>query len=165
MKPACVNDILSHIQLEDFTHHSVFGALPESEILWLLEHGELFSLETGESLFLHGDRGDSFFVILKGSLEYYKYHDGSYAYIRNYAQGEQIGFVSMIALHDRVGKAIASEESLILKVDSNLFHEFHLHAPMEFGILVMNLARDMARSFREVNNLVVTLTMNKQPVD
>ncbi|MFY0677202.1 MAG: cyclic nucleotide-binding domain-containing protein [Neptuniibacter sp.] len=162
MQKKAVDEILKQVNLVDCTHHSVFGALSEPEILWLLEHGELFSLATGDDLFLHGDRGDSFFVILKGSLEYYKYHEGQYAYIRNYSQGEQIGFVSMIALHDRVGKALAAEASLILKVDSELFHEFHLHAPMEFGILVMNLARDMARSFREVNNLVVELTTHNK---
>lgn len=162
MQKINIDEVLNQVNLEGCTHQSVFGALPESEILWLLEHGELFSLESGGELFLHGDRGDSFFVILKGTMEYFKFHEGHYAYIRNYSQGEQIGFVSMIALHDRVGKALAAEESLILKVDSNLFNEFHLHAPMEFGILVMNLARDMARSFREVNNLVVKLSSQEK---
>ncbi|MGH1462148.1 MAG: cyclic nucleotide-binding domain-containing protein [Neptuniibacter sp.] len=159
-----VNEVLEHSKLADFTHHSVFGALPEKEILWLLKHGEIFHLKPGSILFLNGDRGDSFFVILSGSLEYSKYHEGHYAYIRDYAEGEQIGFVSMIALHDRVGKAISPKESIILKVDSQLFHEFHQHAPIEFGILLMNLARDMARSFRQVNNLIVELSRSCPPV-
>ena len=162
MKPIDVKEIISDNKLAEFTHHSVFGALPVEEIQWLLENGELSQLDSGETLFMHDDRGDSFYIILEGTLEYYKYHDGVYAYIRNYTQGQQIGFVSMIALHDRVGKAIASEQSLILNISSDLFHEFHLHAPLPFGILMMNLSREMARTFRDVNNLIVELTKANQ---
>ena len=138
-----------------FTSASVFGALPEESILWLLENGTIRALDEGEYLFAHGQPGNSFHVILQGQVSYFKYHDGKYAYIRDYATGEQIGFMSLIALHDRVGRAEAHTDTIALEIDSKLFHAFHNECPPEFGILMLNLAREMARTLRVVDNLLV----------
>lgn len=137
---------------------SVFGALPESSILWLLENGNLFTMSEGDYLFQPGEPGNSFHVILNGQASYYKYHEGEYAYIRDYRMGEQIGFMSMIALHDRVGRAEAHQGTTTLEIDNTLFHRFHDHKPQEFGILMINLAREMARTLRSVDNIIVEKT-------
>jgi len=36
-----------------------------------------------------------------------------------------------------------------------VFHAFHDERPLEFGILMLNLAREMARSLRTADNLLV----------
>ncbi len=148
-------ELLKNYELASFTNASVFGALPEATILWLLQNGNIYYLVKGENLFTHGKNGDSFNVILDGQISYYKFHDGHYAYIREYKTGEQIGFMSMIALHNRVGRAETHENTKVLEINSHVFHEFHNHAPLEFGILMMNLAREMARTLRTVDNLIV----------
>ena len=103
--------MLKNQELSSFTNASVFGALPETSILWLLQNGEIHSLEKGEYIFSQGQPGNSFHVIQDGQIGYYKFHDGRYAYIRDYKTGEQIGFMSLIALHDRVGRAQDSQDS------------------------------------------------------
>ena len=60
----------------------------------------------------------------------------------------------MIALHDRVGRAVAAEECCIVEISSPLFHELHDKFPSDFGLLVLNLAREMARNIREVSNIL-----------
>ena len=155
MKLMSSEQLLKNHQLSSFTDASVFGALPEASILWLLQNGKIHSLEKGEYLFAQGQPGNSFHVILDGQIGYYKFHDGHYAYIREYKTGEQIGFMSLIALHDRVGRAEALQNTITLEIDSELFHAFHNNGPLEFGILMMNLAREMARSLRSVDNLIV----------
>ncbi len=147
--------LLKNHELSSFTNASVFGALPETSILWLLKNGRIHSLDKGEYLFEHGQSGNSFHVILDGQVGYYKFHDGHYAYIKEYQSGQQIGFMSLIALHERVGRAEAHQGTITLEIDSQLFHEFHKHAPLEFGILMINLAREMARTLRSVDNLLV----------
>ncbi|WP_428034328.1 Crp/Fnr family transcriptional regulator [Amphritea sp.] len=147
--------LLENHPLSAFTDASVFGALPEPAILWLLKNGVIREFKPGEELFSPGLPGNSFHVILAGSVDYYKYHEGHYAYIRKHKAGEQIGFVSMIALHDRVGRASACEASTTLEISSAVYHDFHLSHPLEFGILMMNLAREMARTLRNTNNILV----------
>ncbi|MDX1735419.1 MAG: cyclic nucleotide-binding domain-containing protein [Halioglobus sp.] len=112
-------------------------------------------MEEGENLFTQGQPGNSFHVIIQGSVSYYKYHEGRYAYIREYCTGEQIGFMSLIGLHERVGRAECHEETIALEIDSAVFQAFHREFPVEFGILMINLAREMARSLRSVDNLLV----------
>jgi CRP-like cAMP-binding protein len=141
--------------LPSFANASVFGALPEQSILWLLDNGEIHSLEEGEYLFTQGQPGNSFHVILQGQVSYHKYHDGRYAYIREYSIGEQIGFMSLIGLHERVGRAECHQDTIALEIDSALFQAFHRENPAEFGILMINLAREMARTLRSVDNLIV----------
>ncbi len=147
--------LLESQELSSFTNASVFGALPETSILWLLQNGIIHSLQKGEYIFEQGQAGNSFHVILVGKIGYYKFHDGHYAYIRDYKTGEQIGFMSLIALHDRVGRAEALRDTTTLEIDSALFHSFHNYQPLEFGLLMMNLAREMARTLRSVDNLIV----------
>jgi len=155
MKLISSEQVLKTRELSSFANASVFGALPEASILWLLQNGKIHSLEKGEYIFSQGQPGNSFHVILDGQIGYYKFHDGHYAYIRDYKTGEQIGFMSMIALHDRVGRAQALQDTITLEIDSALFHKFHNNGPLEFGLLMMNLAREMARSLRSVDNLIV----------
>ena len=155
MRILSTEQLLNTHELFSFTNASVFGALAEESILWLLEQGEIRSMEHGEYLFVKGQPGNSFHVILQGQVSYYKYHNGKYAYIREYCIGEQIGFMSLIALHDRVGRAECHNNTIALEIDSSLFQAFHNQYPREFGILMINLAREMARSLRSVDNLLV----------
>ena len=155
MRAISSKQLLETRKLSSFTNDSVFGALPESAILWLVNKGKIRALEKGEYLFAQGQPGNSFHVILQGQVSYYKYHEGKYAYIREYRVGEQIGFMSLIALHDRVGRAECHENTVTLEINSTLFQAFHNEYPTEFGILMINLAREMARTLRSVDNLIV----------
>ncbi|MGB0733308.1 MAG: cyclic nucleotide-binding domain-containing protein, partial [Pontibacterium sp.] len=91
-----------------------------------------------------------------GAFEYFKEHRGQSAYIRDYGLGEQVGFMSMIALHNRVGSAVAKSDCQVLEVCDALFHRLHEEAPVDFGILMINLSREMARTLRSVDNLLVS---------
>lgn len=148
-------ELLTRIELSQLANASVFGALPETTIYWLLEHGTIRDFARKEILFCPAQLGNSFHVILQGSIAYYKFHNGRYAYIRTFNAGEEIGFVSMIALHERVGRAEACEAGTSLEINSEVFHDFHLTQPLEFGILMMNLAREMSRTLRKANNKLV----------
>ncbi len=111
MKLISTEQLLKNHELSSFTNASVFGALPETSILWLLQKGKIHSLAKGEYLFTPGQPGNSFHVILDGQVSYYKFHEGNYAYIREFQTGEQIGFMSTIALH--VPRASVQTETLL----------------------------------------------------
>lgn len=155
MQLISTDQLLDHRELSSLSNASVFGALQENSILWLLQNGRIYSLKKGECLFDQGQPGNSFHVILDGQVSYYKYHDGRYSYVKDYHAGEEIGFVSMIALHNRVGRAEAREDTQTLEIDTDVFHKFHHQSTLDFGILMMNLAREMARTIRSVGNLIV----------
>ena len=150
--------LLELYSLDYFKQASTFGALSETSLRWLLKEGRIFRLNKGEPLFEPNQQGNSFFVILEGTVAYYKHHNGQYAFIRDYTQGEQIGFVSVVALHDRVGRAVAKSDILVLEINTELFYRLHKEMPRDFGLMMLNLAREMARTIRKVDNVIVELS-------
>lgn len=134
---------------------SVLGALTENAIQYLVNTGTLYTVSKGDLVFAYGSKGESFHLVLHGSLDYYKQHNNKLQRTRTIRFGEAIGFVSMIALHDRVGSVYALEDGLLLEVSSQLFSDFHDQFPFDFGILIMNLSRDMARIIRVLSNELV----------
>ena len=61
----------------------------------------------------------------------------------------------MIALQDHPGKAIAASDSYIIELSSDLFYNLHCDNPQDFGLLRMNLSRDMARVVVDLSNALI----------
>ena len=155
MNPIKGSDLLNEFGIEYFQNGSVFGALSGEVIEYLLEKGKVYSVNKGETIYQAGDKGNYFLVILSGAVSFYKFHRGEYAYIRDHLFGEELGFVAMIALHERVGKAVAKEDCHILEISCALFSQLQRDHPCNFGIMLLNLARDMARTISYSNNAIV----------
>lgn len=131
---------------------SIFGALSTSAIDYLVDRGKLTHLETGEVLFNDGDKGDSFYIIITGTLCYYQENTTATSLIRRVSFGQALGYVNMISLSPRNGYARADCDTLILEIDYNVFGEFHDRFAFDFGILILNLSRDMARNIRVLSH-------------
>lgn len=141
--------LLDELGIDHLKSASALGALSDQAIDYLLKKGRVFALRKGETLFEDGGPGDTFFIILKGSFAYYLPVNGHNKYIRDFHFGMEIGFVSMIALVPRTGTAIATRDSYILEVTTDLFYALHCERPLDFGVLLMNLCRELARRILE----------------
>lgn len=127
---------------------SIFGALSSSSIDFLVHHGFIKHLDDGEQLFADGDKGDSFYIILEGALSYYRDSNDAASLIRHVSFGQALGYVHMISLSPRSGYATANGDTVLLEIDYNIFGEFHDRFAFDFGILILNLSRDMARNIQ-----------------
>ncbi|MEH6577163.1 MAG: cyclic nucleotide-binding domain-containing protein [Amphritea sp.] len=144
--------LLDELGIDYFKQGAVFGALSEHTIQYLLSKGTVSKLNKGDVLFQSGERSDSFFIILKGTVAFYKPHQEQYIFLRNFNFGEQIGFASMIALQDRTGKVVAESDAYVVEISCDLFYTLHCEIPQGFGLLMMNLSREMARMIVNFSN-------------
>ena len=151
--------ILEQLGIERLQQASTFGALSAEAIRFLMLKGKVFEVAAGECLFKTGEPADSFFVALSGGLDYYLRHDHSdqYVLIRKCEFGDQMGYVSMMGLEPRLGVARLSSPGLMLEINSELFYQLHLEHPSDFGILMLNLSRDMARVVRLIGKRLAEL--------
>jgi signal-transduction protein with cAMP-binding, CBS, and nucleotidyltransferase domain len=133
---------------------SIFGALSSEAIRFLLEQGKVYRAQKDDVIFKSGDAGDSFFVVCNGSVDFFKQHLGEYTYTRTAQFGEEVGFVAMIALHEHAGKAVAREDGVVLEISSDLFRELHNKFPFDFGLMILNLSRGMARVIRKLSDIL-----------
>jgi CRP-like cAMP-binding protein len=138
-------DLMEDITPESMAGGSVFGALSREASRFLLEQGILYQVKAGETVFEVGDPGERFFVVCEGSLNFYRQRAGELVHIRVIKFGEETGFVPMIALHRQTGSAIAREDSLVLEIGAALYAQLQQSYPLDFGLLTLNLAREMAR--------------------
>ncbi|MGL6159188.1 Crp/Fnr family transcriptional regulator [Microbulbifer sp.] len=141
--------LLDELGIDHLKNASALGALSDQTIAYLMKKGRVYALRKGETLFEDGAAGDTFFIILKGSFAYYLPSNNHSKYIREFNFGMEIGFVSMIALIPRPGTAIASSDSYVLEVTTDLFYALHYERPLDFGVLLINLCRELARRILE----------------
>lgn len=142
---------------------AAFGALSDQAITYLMEKGNIHTLRKGDILIESGSPSGSFFIVLEGSLEYYQTVDtDQLEHIYNFHFGEAIGFVSMIALTPWPGNTVANEDSLVLEVTSNLFYQLHCEMPLDFGVLLINLSRELARKILSLIEMVGALKQGKR---
>lgn len=142
----------------DLSGGSIFGALSPEATQFLLEEGAIFQVTAGETLYAYGDRGDRFYVVCSGAINFMKYHNNDFHLIRTAKFGQEVGFVAMIDLHKEGGSAIAKEDSIVLQVTSDLFHDLHRAFPIDFGLMTLNLARDMARVISRLGEELINLS-------
>jgi signal-transduction protein with cAMP-binding, CBS, and nucleotidyltransferase domain len=150
-----VHTAIDELSPESLKGGSIFGALSSEAIRFLLEEGNVYRVKKNDLIYKPGDPGNSFFVVCKGAVDFHKQHLGEYAYTRTSQFGEEVGFVAMIGLHDHVGKAVAREDGILLEISSGLFRDLHDKFPFDFGVMILNLSRDLARVIRKLSNILV----------
>ena len=155
MQPISLTEFSQMVAPEDMALGSVFGALTIDATHFLLGKGKLYKVGQGDTVFEYGDHGGRFFVVCKGSLDFFKQHQGELRHIRVVNFGEETGFVPMIALHDQSGTAVAREDSIVLEISSALYAELQQEYSVDFGLLTLNLAREMARVIDKMGEVLV----------
>lgn len=152
---------IEKLGLEHLREAAALGALTDQAITYLMEKGKIHTLRKGDVLIESGSPSGSFFIVLKGALAYYQTLDnGSLEYIYDFHFGEAIGFVSMIALTPWPGTTISKDDSLVLEINSDLFYQLHCEMPLDFGVLLINLSRELARKILNLIQMVGELKRN-----
>lgn len=147
-------EVIDRLGITYLQELSTFGALTEAVIIELLQQGRIEQLEKGEYIAHFGEQAADFQVVLQGSLAYYKRFEGHDVLTRYFKQGEQLGFDEMIGLIVRNGTDVAAEDSLILNISSSQFYKLHVEHPAEFGIFMINLARELAREIEMLEDVI-----------
>lgn len=162
MKPLTFDHLCQLFPPDYFRELSTFGALSEEMVTRLLREGNIFELEAGDTLYRVGSAVDEFYVILSGRIALYHHHNDRPALTHYYETGQQIGYVGLIALHKRKGTALADMKCTILSISKKQYFDLHRASPETFGLLTLNLARDMARTIGEMGDLIAELKIHPQ---
>ncbi len=147
-------EAIDRFGLSYFSELSTFGALSEEVIRDLLEHGKIERIPKGEYITHVGEQAEDFQVVLQGKIAYYKHCEGRDVLTRYFCQGEQLGFDEMIGLIERSGTDVAAEDSLVLSISSVQFYDLHLRHPTQFGVFLLNLARELSREIAMLEDVI-----------
>lgn len=117
------------------------------------------SFAAGELIVREGDQGDSLFVICSGSAEVLKSAPGTEAVfgkrIAILKVGDVFGEMELIDMQNRSATVRALEPVSALALSSaDLFRIYEADLPT-FALLVLNLARELSRRLRSIDDLAV----------
>jgi len=147
-------EVVDALGLEYLKELSTFGALSDDVILHLLENGVIRRYQKGEYVSRENQVAGDFQVLLSGSFAYYRHFEGRDVLTRHFRRGEQMGFDQMIGLMTQDGTDVALEESLVLDIGSQQFFRLHVDFPADFGLFMINLARELAREIEILENVI-----------
>ncbi|SFF98478.1 Crp/Fnr family transcriptional regulator [Neptunomonas qingdaonensis] len=143
---------------------SMFGALAPACLEFLLSEGKINKYDKSETVFSPGEDSTQFYVVLSGLVRFSRPKGEKRVYIRCFKPGEQIGFVGMIGLHERRGFAIAAEQTCLLEITSELFHQVCEKFPADFVVFLINITRELSREINYLDALCTELnTAEKVP--
>ncbi|WP_372739219.1 Crp/Fnr family transcriptional regulator [Neptunomonas sp.] len=135
----------------------MFGALAPAFLEFILSEGKINKYTPGETVFSPGEDSTRFYVVLSGLVSFSRPKGNKKIYIRCFKPGEQIGFVGMIGLHERRGFAIAEEQTYLLEITSELFHQVCEKFPADFVVFLINITRELSREINDLDALCTEL--------
>ncbi|MCV6590771.1 MAG: hypothetical protein OIF57_17370 [Marinobacterium sp.] len=152
------DSLIQQLGISYFRELATFGALSDAAICTLLRLGEISHRSKGESRDVSARVTNQFYVILKGDIAYYQHCEGHDVLTRHFRTGEQMAFDVMINMRPVSGVEVAAQDSLILTLTSDQFFQFHLDHPSEFGLLMINLSRELAREIAMLEKVIADST-------
>ena len=147
--------LIEELGLPYFRELATFGALSDDAILMLLRQGQLWKLTAGEKLIRLNQAAEDFQVVLTGRIAFYKRGEDTEVFTRHFCAGDQTGFDLMIGMIEHNGTDVAEQDSVLLSIDKALFYRMHLDFPADFGLLMINLARELSREIELLEDALV----------
>ena len=133
---------------------STFGALSDEIIVDLMTNGVIRRYARGEYITRLNQIASEFQIVLQGRFAFYKHSEESDVLTRFFCAGEQMDFDLMIGLIPHNGIDVATEDSLILDISSEQFYGLRVNFPTDFGLLMINLARELAREISLLEDVI-----------
>jgi len=138
---------------ENFLHHvPVMAGLDDEAIHYLSElaREELFSADT--VIIGEGEPGNRMFFLSSGHVMVVKAHGTPQPVtLARLGPGEFFGEMSLVESVVRSASVVADGAVAACTLKGADFHRLYLHRPEQYGIVMLNLARDLSRRLRSLD--------------
>ena len=132
--------------IDRLAEHKTLAAAPREELAWLVAHGKLRRLETGEILSHKGVVVEGLFVVLSGHLSLSVDRGSGPQKVIDWRPGDVSGVLPFSRLATAPGDAIAEESTEVLAIDRDDLRELTRECYTITAILV-HIMLDRARLF------------------
>ena len=136
-------------ELRDIT--SLLGALTDIQVSTLLGSAKQRRYTAGERIFNQGDLPKGLYIVVTGRIDLVVRKNGIYSLEASYQAGDSLGETALIGIQPQVGSAIVvGDEVELLEISRDAFSELYETDLELYGLLMMNIARELSRKFHGV---------------
>ncbi len=139
----------------------IFGGVTDTQRETLFRHLELWKVPTGEVIFHKGDEPLHIHIVKSGKIDL-QIHEGDVVIHKHELNvGECFGEASLMSMHKHTSTAVAAEESELIVLSRRALIELNREDVKLFALLMMNLARELARRLYLTDQMLLEATKQK----
>ena len=133
---------------------SIFAGLEDDALDILLSQAKQFSVSSGQLIVREGDVGNRFFLIESGLVRVCKhYEEAEEVEFAILSEGDFFGEMCILETLPRAATVQALTDTTLFSVSSMAFLALYDTMPKQYGILLLNIARDLSRRIRHLDEI------------
>ena len=132
--------------------YSLFGGLLEEQIDQILSLMEQEDYQTGDNIIVEGEPNDKIRFILDGRVAVMKNH----VTLIEFKTGDAFGEMEVLDVMPSAATNVALEPTLVMSISNRALRSIYKTDIKAFSLMLMNLARDLSRRLRKMNDLVAS---------
>jgi CRP-like cAMP-binding protein len=130
----------------------ILAGMDEAALEFLCQRGSESQAPAGTVILTEGDAGNRFFVIRAGSVRVCKrFNQPDELELARLGAGDFFGEMCILETLPRSATVQALTETQLFSVTSLTFYQLYKTIPSQYSILVLNIARDLSRRLRHVD--------------
>jgi len=141
----------------------IFGGVTDGQRETLFRKLELRALETGAAVFRKGDEPSGIYIVKSGRIDLQITENSVVIHKHSLNVGECFGEASFISMHAHTSTAIAAEAGEIIVLSRRALIELKHEDLGLFALLIMNLARELARRLYLTDQMLLDVTARQSP--
>ena len=143
--------------LERLQQMPIFGGISDEALQFLLARTSTVHVAAGDYFFHEGDLADALYVLEEGKVSITKCWENKDCLISYLTEGDCFGEMALIDLCPRSATVCAVEDCSAIELSMGALHELYQLDPTQFAMIQMNLARELSRRLREVNDRLIQM--------
>jgi CRP-like cAMP-binding protein len=130
--------------------YSLFGGLLEEEIEKILPLMEKETYQAGDYIIVEGERNDRIRLIIEGRVEVCK----GETLLAEFKEGDAFGEMEVLDMMASAATIRALSSVTVMSVSNKTLHQIYKDDLKTFSLFIMNLARDLSRRLRKMDEKV-----------
>ncbi|MDR0655263.1 MAG: cyclic nucleotide-binding domain-containing protein [Treponema sp.] len=135
------------IEPSSLQKYSLFGGLLEEEISKLLPYMETEEFDPGGTIIQEGSPNDKIRFIIEGRVAVVK----NGIILSEFSEGDEFGEMEVLDVMPSAATVTALATTRVISISNRCLREIHRDAPSSFSLMIMNLARDLSRRLRKMD--------------
>src|ERR1700732_1643224 len=137
----------------------IFAGLNEAALSELVNVVEEVSAEGNDVIVREGEAGNRMFIIYSGRVEVVKYLDQpKETILAVFGPRDFLGEMSMIECVTRSASLRAADRSFLFALKGTDLYRLYRHQPDQYAIVILNIARDLSRRLRSIDELFTAVS-------
>jgi CRP-like cAMP-binding protein len=130
--------------------YSLFGGLLDEEIQKILPFMEKETYKEGDNIIVMGERNDRIRLIIEGRVEVRK----DEVLLAEFGEGDAFGEMEVLDMIASAATIRALSNVTVMSISNRTLHRIYKDDLKTFSLFIMNLARDLSRRLRKMDDKV-----------